>query len=126
MPKRRCTVNAANMRSTVINWTGNRVQELVNRTATSGATPVNSTRLPGLHVELLKHLNVEGKIGSQKDSPGNLTLFRLRIHRADGIQEHICINEGPHDDKVLRALPDGKLGSVRSERKLPLEDVPIF
>ena len=57
----------------------------------------------GLHVEFLKYLNGEGEIGSQKDSPGHRTFFRLLPCRADGIQEDVRINEGCHGDKVLRA-----------------------
>ncbi len=70
-------------------------------------------RSRGLHVEFLKHLHGEGKIGSQKNLTGDRALFRFLLRRADGVQENIRINEGCHGDRVHRALPDEKLRSVQ-------------
>ncbi len=89
------------MSSSVIGWTGKRVQEVINP---NGDLRVDShaTRPRGLGVKLLKDLNGEGKIGSQKDLPGDGPLFGLLLRRADRVQEDICINEGCHGDEVLR------------------------
>lgn len=73
---------------------------------------LRATLSRGLDVEFLKDLNGESKVGSQKDLPGNRALFGLCLRRADGVQENIRINEGCHDDRALRVLPDQKLGSI--------------
>jgi hypothetical protein len=39
--------------------------------------------------------------------------------------KNIRINEGCHDDGVLRGLPDEKLRNIRFWRKTPPADVPI-
>ena len=62
----------------------------------------HATRPRGLGVKFLKDLNGEGKIGSQKDLPGDGPLFGLLLRRAYRVQEDICINEGCHGDEFLR------------------------
>jgi hypothetical protein len=84
-----------------------------------------SAQSRGLRVKFLKYLNRERKVGSQKDMPGDRTLFGLLLRRADGVQENICANEGRHGNRVLPVLPVEKLGIVQSERKIPPGDVPI-
>jgi hypothetical protein len=83
-----------------------------------------STRPRGLDVKFLKDLNGESKIGSQKDLPGDRTLFGLLLCRANSVQQYIRINEDCHDDEVLRVLSDEKLRSIQFLSMTPPADVP--
>jgi hypothetical protein len=78
-----------------------------------------------LEVKFLKDLNGKSKIASQKDLPGDRTLFGLLLYRANSVQQDICINEGCHDDEALRVLSDGKLRGIRFLSMTPPGDVPI-
>jgi hypothetical protein len=125
MPKRRCTAKRGMHEVD---------RDLLDRKTGPGGDELNcdlrsnprSALARGLHAEFLKHLNGEGKIRAQKDSPGNRTFFCLHLSRADGVQKNVCINEARHGNKVPRALPDEKPGSVQPWHKTPPGDAPIF